>query len=106
MSDTAMEKKLAEHGFSDKEIARLKEISIRDSENYLSLLHDLRKRFYAGVFMSIAMIVIWCGAVIVNASEHLIGISVAAIVVVGAVYFITPMRLASKAFFFLGRNKN
>ncbi|HGY1466881.1 hypothetical protein [Klebsiella aerogenes] len=43
---------LREHGFTDKEIARLREILARQesqNKNYFDLIDDLRKRLWAGV---------------------------------------------------------
>lgn len=105
MDNEVAEKKLARNGFSDKEIIWLREITEKENETYLDLLHDLRKRFFAGISMIAVMLVLFLITVITSPSEHGIGMRIASIVVFAAVYFITPMKLATKAYVYLAKNK-
>lgn len=104
MDNEVVEKKLARNGFSDKEITRLREITEKENETYLDLLRDLRKRFFAGMSMIVVMLVLFLIAAITSPSEHGIGMGIASIIVFAAVYFITPMKLATKAYRYLNNN--
>ncbi|HFZ2457888.1 hypothetical protein [Klebsiella aerogenes] len=68
MGKQLTEDDLREHGFTDKEIARLREILARQesqNKNYFDLIDDLRKRLWAGVlgffycFYSVHSWVLW-----------------------------------------------
>ncbi|HHT2830420.1 hypothetical protein [Klebsiella aerogenes] len=92
---------LREHGFTDKEIARLREILARQesqNKNYFDLIDDLRKRLWAGVLgFFIVFIVLIHGCYSYELINHfaylfilLFGFSV--------VYKLTPFPMALKAY--------
>ena len=92
---------LREHGFTEKEIARLREILARqESQNksYFDLIDELRKRLWAGVlgfFIVFIVLIHWCyNYESINHSAYffilLFGFSV--------VYKLTPFPMALKAY--------
>ncbi|EMB4312585.1 TPA: hypothetical protein QHU19_003402 [Klebsiella aerogenes] len=92
---------LREHGFTDKEIARLREILTRqESQNksYFDLIDELRKRLWAGVlgfFIVFIVLIHWCyNYKSINHFAYffilLFGFSV--------VYKLTPFPMALKAY--------
>ncbi|ENZ8245067.1 TPA: hypothetical protein ACV5CR_003809 [Klebsiella aerogenes] len=92
---------LREHGFTDKEIARLREILTRqESQNkrYFDLIDELRKRLWAGVlgfFIVFIVLIHWCyNYESINHFAYfvilLFGFSV--------VYKLTPFPMALKAY--------
>ncbi len=65
MGKQLTEDELREHGFTDKEIACLREILTRQESNketYVTLIDSLRKRFWGGVIVvctAFAIVVSW-----------------------------------------------
>ncbi|EKZ6147850.1 TPA: hypothetical protein RFY33_001163 [Klebsiella aerogenes] len=101
MGKQLTEDDLREHGFTEKEIARLREILARqESQNksYFDLIDELRKRLWAGVlgfFIVFIVLIHWCyNYESINHSAYffilLFGFSV--------VYKLTPFPMALKAY--------
>ncbi len=101
MGNQLTEDDLREHGFTEKEIARLREILARqESQNksYFDLIDELRKRLWAGVlgfFIVFIVLIHWCYNY--DSINHfayffilLFGFSV--------VYKLTPFPMALKAY--------
>lgn len=107
MSEFEMEEKLRQHGFTLKEIAILREVSARDKVTYLSMLIDLRKRFFKAcgflVFFNSLLLLEMLFGNDPNNRESLI---VSAIFFSAAIYFLTSFKMALKAFIFLLKNRN
>lgn len=105
---TEYEKKLIDHGFSVKDIGKLKSIIEKDEsqqDTMQSLILDLSKRFFGGVFgIFILMIIGLYG--IFNADES---DAISYIIVLGfaflVIYFVTPLKLSWKAYKFIRQSK-
>ncbi len=91
---------LREHGFTDKEIARLREILTRqesNNETYATLIDSLRKRFWGGVIIvciAFAIVVSW----IFNFESNDFTYPLIIIFILIAVWKLTPFPMAFKAY--------
>ena len=89
---------LREHGFTDKEIARLREILTRqesNNETYATLIDSLRKRFWGGVIVvciAFAIVVSW----IFNFESNDFTYPLIIIFILIAVWKLTPFQMAFK----------
>ena len=89
---------LREHGFTDKEIARLREILTRqesNNETYATLIDSLRKRFWGGVMVvciAFAIVVSW----IFNFESNDFTYPLIIIFILIAVWKLTPFQMAFK----------
>ena len=89
---------LREHGFTDKEIARLREILTRQeshNETYATLIDSLRKRFWGGVIVvciAFAIVVSW----IFNFESNDFTYPLIIIFILIAVWKLTPFQMAFK----------
>ncbi|WP_313667166.1 hypothetical protein [Atlantibacter sp.] len=102
------EKKLIEHGFSAKDIGKLKSIIEKDKsqqDTIQSLVLDLSKRFFGGIIGLFILILIGLYGIF-NADES---DAVSYIIVLGfavlVIYFVTPLRLSWKAYKFIKQSK-
>lgn len=102
------EKKLIEHGFSAKDIGKLKSIIEKDEsqqDTIQSLVLDLSKRFFGGIIGLFILILIGLYGIF-NADES---DTVSYIIVLGfavlVIYFVTPLRLSWKAYKFIKQSK-
>ncbi|HEN3280922.1 TPA: hypothetical protein U5D21_002773 [Yersinia enterocolitica] len=108
MTELEMENKLLDHGFTDKNIAHMRKIILRDetqTETYSTLLEDLKKRFWAGCFICAifltVMIVFILKYTVSEMSSYLIVMSFG----LYATYYIIPMNLAWKAYRYLSKEE-
>lgn len=104
MNNIEIEKKLVEEGFTAKEMAILKERVELDSTTYQSLLVDLSKRFIAGIVI-LAIVYIFYGAgYFFRDDESLTVLVIMFAFVFAVVWFLAPLKLGAKAYFFRKRN--
>ncbi|EPE4165728.1 membrane protein [Yersinia bercovieri] len=104
MTESEMENKLLDNGFTAKNIAHMRKIISRDDtqkETYSSLLKDLKKRFFAGclicaIFLTVLVIFIIKYSVS-ETSSYLIVMFFGLF----ATYYIIPMNLAWKSYRYL-----
>ncbi len=100
MGKQLTEDDLREHGFTDKEIARLREILTRqesNNETYATLIDSLRKRFWGGVIVvciAFAIVVSW----IFNFESNDFTYPLIIIFILIAVWKLTPFPMAFKAY--------
>lgn len=100
MKDNISENDLKNHGFTDSEIDRLKEILTRpESKNdtYATLLDDLRKRFWGSaicMFIVLIVTVFWA----CNFESNDFTYPVIIIFLVFVIYKLTPVPMAYKAY--------
>ena len=100
MNDFEMERKLAESGFTEKNIIHMRKIISRAEDtkkNHQTLLNDLNKRLRGGVFcvlllLLILMVQFFC----YGRDEIIISLFVVAFGLF-VIYYITPLNLAWKA---------
>ncbi|MGC1053407.1 hypothetical protein WKH14_13895 [Pantoea agglomerans] len=97
------EKELFNHGFSAKEIGKLKSIIQKDEskkDTLQSLVIDLSKRFWGGVIaLIILMLIVLDGIFNAEASDSIPYIVVLTFAFL-VVYFVTPLNLAWKSYKF------
>jgi len=97
------EKELFNHGFSAKEIGKLKSIIQKDEskkDTLQSLVIDLSKRFWGGVIALIILMLIGLDGIFnVEASDSIPYIVVLTFAFL-VVYFVTPLNLAWKSYKF------
>jgi len=98
------EEKLLNHGFSSKEIGKLKNIIKNDvtkNDTLQSLIIDLSKRFWGGIIGLILLALIGLYGFF-NAEESS-AISYVIVLTFGVlvIYFVTPLRLSWKSYRFL-----
>ncbi|SCC70208.1 hypothetical protein [Kosakonia oryziphila] len=105
---TEYEKKLIDHGFSTKDIGKLKSIIEKDEsqqDTIQSLVLDLSKRFFGGVLgLFILMLIGLYGIFNTDESD-----AISYIIVLGfaflVIYFVTPLKLSWKAYKFIRQSK-
>jgi len=101
------ENELRKYGFTEKEISRLREILTRpESKNdtYLTLLNDLRKRFWGGVIGIVIAFVIaafW----LFNFEKNDFTYPIIIVFLLTVIYKLTPFSMALKAYSFHLKNK-
>lgn len=103
------ERKLLDHGFNDKDIGKLKRILKKDasqSDTIQSLIIDLSKRFWGGVVGIFVLILIGLHGIF-NADKS---DAISYIIVLGfaflIIWFVTPLRLSWKAYWFIKKNNS
>lgn len=107
MNDDEMEAKLLKNGFTEKNIKHMRKIISRDDEGketFTTLLYDLKKRFYAGCFLVLVLLLPLLVMICTSSGDiktHLI------ILIFGmvCVYYIIPLNLAWKSYRFLSGKK-
>lgn len=100
MQKVLTERDLADNGFTDKNISRLKEILSRNEnqdESFSTLIEDLSKRFYGGVICLVLVLAPMIFLPLFYSISLLMYYLPVAIFGVIAVYFITPFGLSWKA---------
>ncbi|ELQ7070392.1 hypothetical protein QQ096_000850 [Salmonella enterica] len=101
MKKQITENDLREHGFTEKEIARLREILTRPeskNETYLGLINDLGKRFLAGI---LCLVLIFIPIIPISFLYHrdvLISYIPVLIVCCFVVYVLIPLKMSWKAY--------
>ncbi|CNK29087.1 membrane protein [Yersinia aldovae] len=109
MTESEMEKKLLDNGFTDKNIVHMRKIISRDNtqkETYSSLLKDLKKRFMGGCLIC-AILFIPLVTMIFNdyTSDEIFSYLVALIFGLYITYYITPLNLAWKSYRYLSNKE-
>lgn len=101
MSDIKMEKALVEAGFSSKDLNILRKYVKKEQTSYLSLLHELNKRFYFSMLLVIIVVLMWGSIYFFGEQHSLISFSIAALIFLVIIYILTPIRLSFKAMKFI-----
>lgn len=100
MGKQLTEDDLREYGFTDKEIARLREVLTRQeskNETYTTLIDDLRKRFWGGIIVvciALVITVLW----IFNFESNDFTYPVIIVFILIAIWKLTPFPMAFKAY--------
>lgn len=106
MIEIKLKESLKNQGFTEGEVNLLQEMSEKDNKPLITLLEELKKRFYAGLFLSALMTIVLIISIINHDNGHLIGILVAAIIVYSSVFFIIPMKFGYKSMKYLKTRSN
>lgn len=101
MTNIEMEKKLADGGFTSKEIALLRFMTERDSTSYQILLVELKRRFIGAMIFLAIFLSIYCYGILKITDGDYFSSVVTVIFVVLVVWFLAPLKLGAKSFFFL-----
>jgi hypothetical protein len=108
VTNAEMEKKLLAHGFTEKEVNRLKKILTSEhakDENLQSMILDLKQRFIPCCISISVVLLIYPFAVTDPYSVELIAYLITAIIAFFIINIITPIKLSFKAYFFLKNKK-
>ncbi|WP_158784817.1 hypothetical protein [Pantoea sp. BAV 3049] len=106
MNNIEMEKKLADEGFTSKEIAILKNLIERDATTYQELLIDLRKRFIGGVIILAIVFLFYGSGFLVRDDTDYIAVAITLLVVFIATWYVAPLKLGAKAYFLIKKNRH
>ena len=104
MNSIEIEEKLAQNGFTGKDIAAMRQYLGKDGATYPSLLGELRVRFIASC-INIAIII--AGMIYTlnyENSDYIFGYIIAMIITIPIFYFMTSMKLGCKAFIYKMKN--
>ncbi|HDL8116139.1 TPA: hypothetical protein PXQ47_004211 [Yersinia enterocolitica] len=109
MTESEMEKKLLDNGFTDKNIVHMRKIISRDDtqkETYSSLLKDLKKRFFAGCLICAILFIPF---IIMMFNDYTSGelFSYLVVLIFGLymTYYITPLNLSWKSYRYLSNKE-
>lgn len=103
MNDQELIKQLLAQGFTEKDIAILRQYVDKEGSTYRSLLNELRKRLIVMTSFTLLMSFLWAILAIFQ-YKGIFSFSIAMLFFLVIVYFMTPVKLATKAFIFLKRN--
>ncbi|MBN3122243.1 hypothetical protein [Pectobacterium brasiliense] len=109
MNDQETEKELLENGFTQNDIAKMRDLISRggNSEETLSMLtHSLKKAFFNGFFILAILISSFIINAIFNISNNGVEILIHFVLTlffILPIYYLTPMNLAYKSYSYLKR---
>jgi hypothetical protein len=104
MNNIDMEKKLAKHGFTKKDIAALRQHLEKGGATYSVLLEELRKRFLVSTVLLTIIAAGFVWTVAYEDRESIISYAITLVIVFLVFYVFTPLRLGFKAFRFIRKN--
>ncbi|WP_261644206.1 hypothetical protein [Erwinia mallotivora] len=104
MNNIDYEQKLAENGFTAKDIAAMRQYLGQDGATYPSLLGELRVRFITSCIIIAIIIAGLIYTLLYENSDYLFGYILAMIITGPIFYFMTPMKLGCKAFLYKMKN--
>lgn len=93
-----MEKKLAQRGFSAKDIAALRMQAGKSGTTYPALLKELSIRFIAASILVIILAIVWVYTLAYKDNLAIISYSITMLIIAPIFYIFTPMKLGYKAF--------
>ncbi|CNK16122.1 membrane protein [Yersinia mollaretii] len=109
MTELEMEKKLLDNGFTVKNIEHMRKIISRDEEpkeTYLSLLKELKKRFFGGCLICVILFTPLIIMLFNNyTTDELSSYIIALVFGLYVTYYITPMNLAWKSYRYLSKEE-
>ena len=106
MKDAITKEELKNHGFTDSQLKILQEYSDNDNKPFITLLEELKKRFYAGVLLVSLMTIALLVSILNYDNGHLIGVVIVSIILYTSVIFLIPMQFGYKAMKYLKMKKN
>ena len=98
MNNIEMEEKLFRSGFTGKDIAVMRQYLGQNGATYLTLLNELRGRFIVNAIIIFIFLLGLIYTIVFEDRPHIIGYIIMIIVVLPIINFVTPMRLAFKAY--------
>jgi len=106
MTEKITREELKNYGFTDNQVNILQKYSDKDNKPFIILLEELKKRFYAGVFLVSLMTIALLASVVNYDNGHLIGVVIVSIILYASVLFLIPMQFGFKAMKYLKTKKN
>lgn len=103
------EKKLLDHGFSAKDIGKLKNIIKKDEsqkDTLQSLVIDLSRRFWGGIIGLVLLALIGFYGIFNADKSSAISYLIALVFGVLVIYFVTPLNLSWKSYRFIKKTNN
>jgi len=103
------EKKLLDHGFSAKDIGKLKNIIKKDEsqkDTLQSLVIDLSRRFWGGIIGLVLLALIGLYGIFNADKSSAISYLIALAFGVLVIYFVTPLNLSWKSYRFIKKTNN
>lgn len=104
MNNIEMEKKLADGGFNRKEIALLKFMTERDSTTYRVLIVELSRRFIGAIILLVIIFGFYGSSIFLREDTDLVVLAIVLGFAFVAVWFVAPLKLGAKAYFFRKKN--
>lgn len=99
-----MEKKLAEGGFTSKEIALLRFMTERDSTTYQVLISELSKRFIGSVVFLFIVFALMSSSYFFREDGDLFSTSITLVFVFIVFWYVAPLKIGAKAYKFTKKN--
>lgn len=100
MNDLEMEQKLADSGFTVKELAVLRSYREKGGATLSVLLNELRQRLLFSISILFLLCIAWCTIAVFGNEESLVSFSVTMMIFFVIAYFITPMKIGIKSYLF------
>lgn len=104
MTNIEMEKKLADSGFTSKEIALLRFMTERDATTYQILISELRKRFIGGVIFLFIAFALMSGSYFIREDGDLFSTVITLAFTSLVIWYVAPLKIGAKAFRFIKKN--
>ncbi|UNK27362.1 hypothetical protein MNO11_21535 [Serratia plymuthica] len=104
MTESEMEKKMLNNGFTAKNISHMRKIISRDDtqkETYSSLLKNLKKRFFSGCFICAIFLTVLIVFILKYSISEVSSYLIVMFFGLYATYYIIPMNLAWKSYRYL-----
>lgn len=101
-----VEKKMLENGFTAKDMRIFRHYMEKDSlVTHLVVLHELKCRFIVMGCITLLIMGIWIAQYFYSGFESFAPLCVAMVMYIIIAWFMTPARLAFKAFYFIRNNR-
>lgn len=104
MNNIEIEEKLAQNGFTGKDIAAMRQYLGKDGATYPSLLGELRVRFIVSCIIIAIIIAGLIYTINYENNDYIFGYIISMIITIPIFYFMTPMNLGCKAFIYKMKN--
>ncbi|MDN4627085.1 hypothetical protein [Erwinia sp. PsM31] len=105
MTNSEMEEKLSEQGFSAKEIALLKHRVEQDTTTYQALLIDLSRRFIGALILLAVVIFFYMSGFFIREHTDVTAVLITLGFTFIVTWYVAPLKLGAKAYFFRRRNR-
>ena len=100
MNNIEIEEKLAQNGFTGKDIAAMRQYLGKDGATYPSLLGELRGRFVVSCVLLAILTFVWIFYIFNGDKAEVLSFSFTMLIAIPVFYFMTPLKLGFKAFRF------
>lgn len=98
MNTAQIEEDLSRNGFTAKDLAAMRQYLGKNGATYLTLLSELKGRFILSCVLIAILCAVWIYFAFRGEKGDLVSFSLTMLVAAPVFYFMTPMKLAFKAF--------